>query len=240
MKRLTSLFLSVLTFVALSTSAMAAPQRFWSVDISEPTAETASRTIKVSYIVQSTILSDSFTVELFENGASKGTQAVSTGRGGDSGVFSVAIPSTGTYNYQVTATNHGDGNSTKDSETYQIKVVSEPEPKVVTTTRVVNTAGADGQAGNAANDGAAATNAGVNAAGDDTTAGNDADAGNTDDVAAATNNDDQNGEVLGEEATEGNNANSTSGWTYVGVGAVIAAIGAALYFIRRNQLSNDL
>lgn len=147
MKRLTSLAISILTFAILSVPVSAAPQRFWKVNMSKPSAETISRTIKVNYNVQSTIASDTFAVTLYENGVAKANQNVTTDYG-DSGVFTIDIPATGNYSYQVKATNNEAGES-KTSNSSDVKVVNEPENIVVT----VNQNPTDGQVVTAATNG---------------------------------------------------------------------------------------
>lgn len=132
MKRLLTALLSMVTVFALAGSTVSAAPRYWKVQISEPAA-TTDKSLNIDYNVSSTVSTDTFTVELFENGTSKGTQSV-THPYGNSGVFTIAIPAAGTYSYMVRATNHGEANATKDSATETVQVSDAPQPTVTTVT----------------------------------------------------------------------------------------------------------
>ena len=132
MKRLLTALLSMVTVFALASSTVSAAPRYWKVQISEPAA-TTDKSLNIDYNVSSTVYSDTFTVELFENGTSKGTQSV-THPYGNSGVFTIAIPAAGTYSYMIRATNHGEADATKDSATETVQVSDAPQPTVTTVT----------------------------------------------------------------------------------------------------------
>lgn len=233
MKRLvTNLIVSLgLVFVQVS-SAAANPARYWKVDIFDPSTATTSRTLKVAYNVFSTLKEDdNYTVELFENNVSKGTQAI-THENGDSGAFSINFPATGSYIYQIVATNHDAENQQIGSAEKTVQVNDGPSPTVTT---VFTNTGAAGGAGGGAQQvdavGAGGAGGGVAAAGGDGqvagAAADDSD-GEVTDEAATT--EDKN-DVLGAEATAtGDNKNSRS-WLYsVGLLAAVAA-GALAYYL---------
>lgn len=154
MKYFTALLVSAVTSVFLGGTVAADAARFWRVQISEPTTQTTSKTLRINYNVQSTF-DDTFTVRLFENGGIRSTEAVNN-PGGDSGKFVVSIPATGTYNYFVRATNNQAGES-KNSRVVTVEVVNEPEATTVTV--VQQPAGGQG-AGGAGGDGAVVAAAG--------------------------------------------------------------------------------
>lgn len=232
----------------LPAASATAVSRYWTIDIYEPSA-TTNRTLNVEYKVFSTVPSDTFTVELFENSVSKGTQSV-THPNGNSGVFTITLPATGTYSYFVKATNHGDATA-KNSKTVTVQVSNAPQPTVTTVT--VNQAapataaggggggagaGAAGGAGGGAVAGApgAAGQAGPGAAAGAATDPN-ANAGAVTDQAANTeaNN---NQDVLGAQAQESarrvrNNRNRN-----LAVVAVLAASAAGYIFYRRRGLTD--
>jgi hypothetical protein len=218
MKRL---ILSIVTAFSLLGLAVpvAAADRYWQVQIFEPATELTTRKLNVEYKVLSTVKSDDFTVELFENNASKSTQNV-THDYGDSGVFNIDLPGTGTYSYKVTATNSGDA-SVKDSSTVTVDIVNEPN---TTVTVVRNTGGQGG-----------ATTAGTATDGTDGNGGAVA-SDNTDDGTVgqdgAKTNGDSNGagDVLASEDQKNNN-DSNTGW-YIGIPLALLALGAAIYWLR--------
>lgn len=143
MKRLIVTTLVTLGFVFAQVGSAAAAARYWKVDIFDPAASTVNRTLNITYNVFSTLPEDNdFTVELFENSVSKGTQTIDHANG-DSGAFSINIPANGTYTYKVVATNVDAAGETKESETKTVQVVDGPAPNVVT----VNNASAAGGSG---------------------------------------------------------------------------------------------
>lgn len=155
MKRfLTYLTTTFAGFTLLVTPVSAATTtRFWKVDIYQPSA-TTNKTLKVEYKVLSTIKEDNnYTIELFENNVSKGSQGIAH-EYGDSGVFNIAIPAAGTYTYKVVATNpqDTDGDQTEE-DTSTVQVSNDPEPVVTT---VVVTQPAAGGVGGGAGAGAGA------------------------------------------------------------------------------------
>ena len=103
----------------------------WTVTISSPNT-VASKTFNIDYQVFSTSLNDSFNATLYQNGASTGqTQAtLANGKGGNSGRFTVTVPSDGVYTYYVVAQNMTDS-TTKQSKTVTAQV-STPSPIVTT------------------------------------------------------------------------------------------------------------
>ncbi len=221
MKRLLVMLSTAFSMFILTVAVVAnAATQFWKVKIFEPVAQTTSKTLNVAYLVQSTDKDDTFTVELFENSTSKGTQNI-THDYGDSGAFTIDLPTTGTYNYKVTVTNHGAGDEQKNSDTVQVEVVSDPDPIVNTTyinegTTVVDATGAN-ETGQVQAD--------------------TADEGQTDNQAANTTNNDQSksGDVLGAESfADKVRKNSRYGLIALGILAVaLTALWA------RNRVTED-
>lgn len=230
MKRLIISLVAALSVLSISLSA-SAQARYWQVQIFEPNTTTTNRKLNVEYKVLSTIQNDSFTVELFENGDLKGTQAV-THAYGDAGVFAIDLPKTGTYKYFVEATNHGDGNTTKESQTVTVKVVNEPSP-TVTVIHTDDPSGVTGGAGGGANGAVLASN------GTGTPGNGENNTGNVGENGVSTTNegtssDKQNdGSVLGTEAQAANRTRRPSWWLSLPVALV--AIGGALYWWRTRQ-----
>ncbi len=133
-KHLITALLTVFSVVALSANAFATPANQWSASISSP-ANTTNKTFNVQYATLSTEKDDDITVELFENGVSKGAQTTVKDFGG-SGVFSVTVPAVGTYSYTVKATNNTDPTP---KTTGTVAVVVSATPQATTTTNTANT-----------------------------------------------------------------------------------------------------
>ncbi len=220
MKRLiTTAIITLVSLVVLTVPAYAVLQRYVNVDISEPAA-TSNRTLNIAYGVTSTIPEDDFKVELFENSLSKGTQEV-THNNGNSGVFSISLPATGTYSYYVQSTNHGDGESTKPSKTVSVQITNAPQPTVTT---VFTNTGAGGQGA-----GTAGTATGGQTAG--AVAGDTNGDGVVDDQAASTDKDKK--DVLGAETKKTDDGSKTSNWWYAGGLAALLAAGYYYLVVRR-------
>lgn len=229
MKRLLLAVITAFAFL-LQTVGVEASTRYWTVDIYQPSA-TTNKTLNVEYKVVSTIAEDDFTVELFENNISKGSQNVTTSNG-DSGVFTIALPSAGTYSYYVVATNSG-AEAPKTSKTVSVQVSNAPEPTVTTITRTTATptAANNAAAAGGANQAAGAQNAGAVAA-----------AGTTTPEAASTTVDNAgNSDVLGAEATRSAAAitNNTARDRAIGSLAVLAGAGI-LYALYRRSVAKEL
>lgn len=221
MKRLiASLLVTVGLVFAQVGTAVGATTRYWKVDIFDPAASTVSRTLNVEYKVFSTIESDNlYNVKLFQNNVEVATQSVDHPYG-DSGVFSINIPATGSYTYKIEAVNV-DAGQTKLSSEKTVQVVDGPAP-TVTTVFVNNTpAGGAGQvAGAGAPAVAAAPEAGA-VAGAETGEGQ---------VSAEAANDSQDrGDVLGAEKTEAAKNNKTRN-TAIGIAVAVAILGGAYYW----------
>lgn len=115
--------LLALSFIALlltsPLSVLAAPS-YWASTISTPASVQNKRSFNIEFTTLSTNASDTFNVELFQNGSSIGSQTTSAGNG-DSGAFLVTVPADGVYTYYTTTTNIGVGEP-KNSATKQVKV----------------------------------------------------------------------------------------------------------------------
>lgn len=129
MKRLiTAVVFGIVSVFVLSSVALATSPDRWSVSISTP-ANTTSKTFNVQYTTLSTGEDDDITVKLFQNGASVGSQTT-TDEFGDSGVFAITVPSTGTYSYYIEAMNSTDG---APKTTGSVNVVVSEAPQAATT-----------------------------------------------------------------------------------------------------------
>lgn len=233
MKRLiANLIVSLgLVFVQLG-SVTAAPARYWKVDIFDPAASTVNRTLNVEYKVFSTLETDNdYDVKLLQNESQVGATQQINHVYGDSGVFSVSIPATGSYKYQVVATNN-DAGETLFSAEKTVQVVNGPTPTV--TTVFTNTGAAGGGAGGVQGQGAGGAGAGgagggvaaADGGGQTAGAATDEDGQVTDEAAKDTK------DVLGAESTADDKKDSSSRkWLYGGglLAAVVA--GAVAYYL---------
>lgn len=128
MKRfLKSLTLTLASIFVLTAVASATPSNGWRVNISSP-ANTTSKNFKIQYTSLSISVDDAITVELFENGDSKGRQTT-TKAYGDSGDFDISVPLTGTYEYYVQATNTG-GEALKTTTSVSVSVTEQPQASI--------------------------------------------------------------------------------------------------------------
>lgn len=126
MKRFITSFAGFLSFLTLAIAPMASASTFWQVEISSPATQT-SRTFNVQYTVLATSVAD-FSVQLFQDDSPSGSPQTTTTDAssavGNSGTFSVTVPSDGTYAYKVTATcQTGDcAEASKTSNTVNVTV----------------------------------------------------------------------------------------------------------------------
>jgi VCBS repeat-containing protein len=227
MKRLIASLALGLGLVLANVSSATAAARYWETQMFDPAASTVNRTLNVEYKVFSTLAEDDdYTVKLFQNNAEVASQTVANPHG-DSGVFSVSIPATGTYTYKVSATNH-EAAETKESAEKTVQVVDGPAP-TVTTVFVNNGAGGGQGAGGA---GAGGANAADDGQGAGEVAGEVADEGT---VGAEAATDENQGDVLGAENDEAAQARSRN--TAIAIVLAVAAIGVAYYwFIMRPKV----
>lgn len=217
MKRLiTTAFLSLLTVLAVASPAAAVER--WKFQMFDPAA-TSNRTLNIEYKVLSISDEDVFTVKLYQNGTEVASQNITTDFG-DSGVFNVSLPATGTYQYKTVADNSND--PANKEETRTVEITNAPQPTVVTVNNGAAAGGAGGGGANAANaagGGAGATTDGAN--------------GQVTDDAASTDEQNSNQDVLGAETKEeADKANSRRrNWYAAGILAVVAAAAAAYYML---------
>lgn len=229
MKRLIVTFVTVLSMAGLSASALAAG--FWKATISSP-ANTTSKTFNVQYTTSSTDPDDDFTVELFQNNVSVGTQTTIKPNG-DSGVFQVTVPANGTYSYFIKAIDSNDA-TPKTTGTVSVAVTDPPAGTVTTVTvsNPTNTATTANTTATAAGQGGGAATTGGTVAGAATgEVGNRAATTTTTPTA-------DNGSVLGSEtkkdtpSTQSPINNKTNPlWYVLGIGG-LAAIGYGAYIMR--------
>ncbi len=93
---------------------------YWTTNISTPEAQTTTGVFGIDFQVLSTTPSDTFTVQLYQNGIVIATQNIATDNG-DSGSFPISLTSDGTYNY-FTKTQHGsDVSDVKTSPTLTVQ-----------------------------------------------------------------------------------------------------------------------
>ncbi len=217
-----------------ATASAATPDNFWKVDISKPAVSETKKNLNIAYNVFSVYAEDhTFDVKLYQNEVQVATQQI-VHVNGDSGVFSISLPVSGTYSYQVSATitgstYEGEGGMhsgmTKTSSPTNVQFVDGPNPTVVTinTNTASTTGGGTGTNGTGANGAGAGNTAGsgsTNGANSATGAAN----GTVTDKAANTA--DKAGSSLGSKTTK---ANSDTKWYVIGV-AVLLLGGAAYYW----------
>jgi hypothetical protein len=226
MKRLiASLAVSLGLVLANVGSVLAAD--FWELQMFDP-ATTTARKINIEYKVFSTNSEDDFAVNLSQNGTVIANQTIETPHG-DSSVFTVDIPASGTYTYEIEAVNSRAGATPQDdTESRTVQVVDGPAP-IVTTVFVNNGAGGGQGAGGTGAGGANAADGGQGAG---EVAGDVADEGT---VGAEAATDENQGDVLGAENDEAAQARSRN--TAIAIVLAVAAIGVAYYwFIMRPKV----
>ncbi len=230
MKRLLALIgitLGLLLSVG-TQSAAADANRYWLVQMYQPAVTETSRSINVSYEVLSTIAEDSnYTVTLYQNETPIDTQTINHPYG-NSGVFTVAVPGTGTFAYKISVANVNAG-ETKVSTTKTIQIVDEPKAAVTSVTVTHATSGSAG-----------ATTTNGSAASTSETAGTTSseNGGNVDDTAAST----VNGKALGTKVVGSDNNASSKATKYYIIGVVLLAVAAGAYYwfvVRPRRLSAD-
>lgn len=220
MKRLiSSLFSLLATMFILTATAFATSASGWKVDISVP-ANTTSKTFNVQYTTLSVGKDDDITVELFQNGGSVGSQTTTTDYG-DSGAFSVTVPTVGTYSYYIAATNSTDP-APKTTDTVNVIVSDAPQPTVTT---IYTNTGAGGQGAGTVT-GTTTGGQGAGAISGDTNGD-----GVVDDQAASTEKDKK--DVLGAETKKAGDGSKTSNWWYAGGLAVLLAAGYYYLVVKR-------
>ena len=106
----------VLAVCSLGGSRAFAVTAYWTTNISTPEAQTSTGQFGINYQVLSTTPSDTFTVQLYQNGVLAATQNVATDNG-DSGVFPITLASEGTYTYYIKTTHGGNPADVKQSAT---------------------------------------------------------------------------------------------------------------------------
>lgn len=259
MKRLVSqlLLAIVLTFVPLN-SVQAANENLWKLQMSDVADTVQTTNFSIEYKVLSIIPSDTFVVQLYENGNLDAQKSVTTPKG-DSGTFNVTVPGNGSYEYYVRAIRNGDS-ADRQQTPVQTVTVSQPQGTTntvfirdgATTSPGVEDGNATIVAANTTNTtgGGAADNTGT-AVTDDTSGDSAADENDgevqdedgegevsslsTDDTQDQTDNED--GAVLGaQDETEDDGMSATTIATSIaGIGALIAA---AYYFLfyRRSKI----
>lgn len=242
MKRLTLLFIvSLFSLIGLAVPAAHAVER-WKFQMYDP-AVTTDQKINIEYKVMSIMPSDTFTMRLYRDGVLKGQRNTTS----DSGVFTVNLPDSGTYDYKVTATNEAVSETREASRT--VVVEDDPEPTVrtitVQTAQPVAQPAGGAEAAAAPGDGAAVAQApapgeeeaavGQDGAGDEQDAGaaddQEAAEGQTTPEAQATDEGTEEGDVLGQEAERAADSSNTAWWVAL-LAVVVAGVGYGVYRFR--------
>lgn len=206
----TSLFVSL--FFAL-TAVTAHAAHYWQFKVSDPQSTSQARTFNLEFVTLSTEADDDITVDLYQNGALSGTQ-VTTKDFGDSGAFSVTVPTDGVYQFYMKAKSSVDG-TTQTSETKNVEVKGR-EVRIVNAA-TTSTTGTTGSVRSSSSGVAGDTNG-------DGVVNEQDQVGQVDEGAAATEGDEA--DVLGEE----DKADSkTSDWVWAILSA-LAILGAAYYW----------
>ncbi len=112
-KSLASLGLALVISAFMFSSAFAAG--FWTTNLSTPEAFTTNGVVNIDYQVTSTDPSDTFEVDLMQNGGVILTQSVSTNYG-DSGRFPITLTTEGTYTFETSVLNNNGGETKNSNE----------------------------------------------------------------------------------------------------------------------------
>lgn len=236
MKKLLLLAVSVFG-LALSFSSYAhaaTPSNSWKVDLYTPALSETSRSLNIEYKVLSIYEADNeYIIRLFQNDVEVGSQMLNHPYG-DSGVFNVSLPATGSYTYKVSAENTNAG-ATKISNSKTVNIVNGPEPTV--TTVAVSNGGQAATGTTVAADGAQGTVAGANTGTTGTANGNNGSGTTNNDgkvTDEAANTDKKDSQSLG-AATNKNNGPDNTKWFVLG--AILLGLGASAYywFMRRRE-----
>ena len=209
---LTTLTLTiVMVILTAATVSAQSVDRYWTVKISKPAPVTTSSTINLDYIVFSTVAGDTFDVILLNNGSSTGRvdTIVSSGKGGDSGRFTINNVPDGTYTYSVLAKNTADGSSqVSDAAPF---TVNTPDARVAAVTSTNGTTNATVASQNTTSTGAEVTAVATTATPEAITGITE-----TSSAEAATN-------------VEGASNNNTRNFTIASLGLLVL-IGASLWY----------
>lgn len=235
MKKLLLLIVAVFSLTVGLGSQASAATRYWSVTMFTPAASDTDRTLNIAYNVLSTVATDKYNVNLFQNDVQIDSQFVDHGKGGNSGAFSVTMPANGTYSYKISAENISAG-ETKTTDTKTVKIVDGPSPTVTTVT--VNTAGQNGTGTTGATTAAANTGTGagqVNGATTNTGTGTTNGTVNADGSSNTTAK--KNGDVLGSETAKAK-ASDKGKWYGLGAGAIVLGGAAYYWFVMRRKLED--
>jgi hypothetical protein len=123
-----TLLIGVMAFSGTNTTNAIAVPRYWSLTISELSPTTNTKTFNLDYATVSTVLSDTFNIDLYQNGVKINSQTTpNTGKGGDTGRFAISVPSDGTYSYSIIATNLADASTTR-VRTYRSELYGASKP----------------------------------------------------------------------------------------------------------------
>lgn len=211
--------------LAITAEAPSVSNRYWQVQLFTPALNDSNKTLNVEYTVLSTLSGDnSYTIKLYQNNVAVGSQNISHPNG-DSGVFALSLPSTGSYTYKIDVTNNVAG-ETKTSDTRTIQIVDGPAPIVTTIQQAAATTNAGvGEATNFAAGAGGQTSSDKKDDAKDKSVG-----GQVTDKAATT----ADGKSLGAKTAD-KKSNSTK-WALTGV-AVLLIGGIAYYWlVLRNKL----
>jgi VCBS repeat-containing protein len=237
MKKLLLLIVAVFSLTAGFGAQASAATRYWSVTMSTPTASSTNHTLNIAYNVLSTIGDDTFTVTLFQNNVSIDSQLVDhPPKGGNSGAFSVTMPTNGTYSYKIQATNNEDTDldtKVKTTDTKAVKIVDGPTPTVTTVT--VNTAAAQDNGAGAVAAAPAAAAAGE-VAGAATATGQNGTANGTVNADGSNKTTDKSGDVLGSQTAKAKAASDNGKWYGLGAGALVLGGAAYYWLVMRRKL----
>lgn len=208
MKRIVTTLLTLAFVLVLGTPVSAA--HFWKFETSEPAATSQNRTFNLEFKTLSTDPADEFTVKLFQNGSEVNSTGITTDYG-DSGVFSVTVPTDGVYQFYMSATSSVDS-TTLTSTTRNVEVKGREVQVVSTDTTTGAAGGVQGATAGVAGD----TN------GDGVVDERDVE-GQVDEGAAS---DETNEDVLGQEDKADS---STSDWLWA-IFSALAILAAAYYW----------
>ncbi len=142
-KFLISLFVGLALIFANVSTVLAG--HYWEVKMSEPKATSQLRTFNLEFVTLSEASTDQMNVELFQNAVSLGSKTTTAGYG-DSGMFVVTVPSDGTYQYTLKATNTPSG-EVKNTPAKSVTVTTQGNTTVITSSDATSQTGGTGAGG---------------------------------------------------------------------------------------------
>ena len=136
-KLLLTISLALISALVFSGLALAIMPRYWTVNLSAPEAVQNNKTFNLDYVISSTIDTDDFTVDLYQNAAPIQSEPLAVP---NSGRFTVTVPSDGNYDFYIIVTNNDDTDSdqTEQSATVSTQVITTIPDSVIYSGKTVS------------------------------------------------------------------------------------------------------